>query len=434
MNKLATGIFSSLLLSACAAEDNTAAQQPSNTSPIPPEMTMASAADKANDFAMRFYTEVAANNEGNLFFSPMSIHSALSMTYAGAREDTASQMAQVLAFELSPNLLPEHQAYSELLKTLNDSPIVQFQSYENGETTTVERPAFDLVVANRLWGQEGFSWEESFIDITANQYHASLAEVDFEGDTEGSRVAINDWIEETTRDRIQDLIPQGALDPYTRLVLTNAIYFKANWLEQFQEHYTQPHAFHLSDGGEVEVDTMTMTDHFQYGQFDGGQILELPYERNALSMVVVLPANEAGALAGTEQMLVSGELQAAVGAMERRKVEVWLPKFRLEQDLELNDVLGALGMPLAFTDQANFSGITSEAQLMISKALHKAFVEVDEKGTEAAAATAVIANMTSMPAPEEIFEFRADRPFLFMIRHNQTGAILFMGRVMNPND
>ena len=428
-----------ILLIGCAAESNEPEEPPvtseveESVAPVMEEITMETMASQANDFAARFYGQVASGETGNLFFSPLSIHSALAMTFAGSRGQTAEQMREVLAFQGAPDALGEHQAYSELLDSLNDAPTVSFEVWNAEGPEMVERPAFDLVVANRLWGQVGFSWLQSFLDVTSNQYNASLAELDFQGDTEGARNSINEWIEETTHDRIQDLIPSGALDEATRLVLTNAIYFKANWVEEFPEHMTSDQTFHLANGGRISVPTMTRTDHYNYAEFDHGQILEMPYEQNALSMLVVLPSDEEGALSNTEQQLDAGELMADIDALERRRVEVWLPKFRLEQEIDLNEVLATMGMPIAFTESADFSGMTEEAQLMLTRALHKAFVAVDEKGTEAAAATAMIASLTSMPPPEETMIFRADRPFIFLIRHNPTGTILFMGRVMDPS-
>jgi serpin B len=431
-------------LTACNA-DSTQTQMPTTPSepvvtiePAPDapgqarELDMETAAMQANHFARRFYDEVASEETGNLFFSPLSIHAALSMTYAGARRETAEQMKEVLAFQFPPEEGIEHHAYSMLLKALNDAPITRFESYDEGEPETIVRPVFELVVANRLWGQEGFSWDPGFVALTEREYLAGLAEVDYTSDAEGARATINEWVEETTRDRIENLIPEGALDAVTRLVLTNAIYFKANWQNAFSEHSTKPEPFHLENGDAAEVPTMHLSEKLQYAETENWQALEMPYEEGALSMLVFLPVDRDGAMEATEQELASGALLQALESAGRPKVEVSLPKFRLEQHLDLGDTLKAMGMPLAFSDQADFSGMTTEASLLISKALHKAFVEVDEKGTEAAAATAIVMSLTSAPQPEQAKVFRADRPFIFMIRHNASGAILFMGRVTDP--
>lgn len=394
---------------------------------------MDTAARQANEFAMRFYGQVASEEPGNLFFSPLSIHSALSMTYAGARGDTAAQMREVLAFEYGPEEGSEHHAYSMLLESLNAAPMTRVESHDDNKRKTIERPAFELVVANRLWGQQGFPWNPAYIELTQREYLAGLEEVNFKDNAEGARNTINGWIEETTRDRIKDLIPSGALDALTRLVLTNAIYFKANWAEPFNEHSTKSEPFYLPDGHQVEVPTMHRTDRFAYGESGDWQALEMPYELGALSMVVILPADEEGAMAAVERQLASGELLRQIESPGRSRVQVWLPKFSLTQSLSLSSMLSAMGMPLAFSERADFSGMTPEADLFISKALHKAFVEVDEKGTEAAAATAIVMSLTSAPQPEEAKIFRADRPFIFLIRHNASKAILFIGRVMDPS-
>ena len=216
-------------------------------------------------------------------------------------------------------------------------------------------------------------------------------------------------------------------------MLTNAIYFKANWQEVFEERATKNEPFHLADGSTLEVPMMHQAEHFGYAETADWQALAMPYEQSALSMLIVLPADREDAMESVEQQLVSGQLLNAFESMDRPKVQVWLPKFSITRELDLGSTLKAMGMPLAFSDEADFSGMTTGTELMISKALHKAFVEVDEKGTEAAAATAVVMSLTSAPAePEKPKVFRADRPFIFLIRHNASGAILFAGRVMDP--
>ncbi len=396
------------------------------------ESNMQTAAQQANEFAGRFYGQIAQQQQGNLFFSPLSIHSALSMTFAGSAGETARQMGEVLGFNRSPDEDVEHQAYSQLLDALNTSPVVRFETYEKGGQTTVERRAFELVVANRLWGQEGFQWNPEFIRTARRQYLAGLEIVNFMSDPESARQTINGWVEETTSQRITNLIPSGSLDEMTRLVLTNAIYFKANWQNIFYEQNTSDQPFFLNDGNEAEVPFMTQTERYPYGEGENWQAVELPYELGALSMLVVLPKPADDAVQGVESLLVSGNLIAELGQLESAKVELSLPKFGLEQQLDLASALSEMGMALAFSEGADFSGMSPQARLFLSKALHKAFIEVDEKGTEAAAATAAVVGLTSMPPPESPKILRADRPFIFMIRHNKTDAILFMGRVMDP--
>lgn len=393
---------------------------------------METAASQANEFAMRFYGELASEESGNLFFSPLSIHSALSMTWAGSAGETASQMGDVLGFRYGPEEGIEHHAYSQLLESINTTPMSRFETYEGEKRRMVERPAFDLVVANRLWGQEGFPWNPGYLQIAKRQYRAGLEIVNFRTDTEKARNIINQWVEETTRERIRNLIPAGAIDDMTRLVLTNAIYFKANWQDSFIEENTKMAPFYLANGSQAEVSMMNQTERFPYGEGANWQAVAMPYELGALSMLVVLPADEAGAMEKVEAQMKSGTMLDDLQSLESAKVELSLPKFGLTQELDLNSILETMGISLAFSDQADFSGMTPEAGLFLSKALHKAFIEVDEKGTEAAAATAAVMGFTSMPPPETPKVFRADRPFLFMIRHNKTGAILFMGRVMDP--
>jgi len=399
----------------------------------PTVLDMSTAAEQANIFAGHLYARVASDNPGNLFFSPLSIHAALAMTYAGARGETANQMRKVLDFSYGPDEGIEHHAYSQLLQALNSPPSIQVPSTDSGAREMVERQVFDLIVANRLWGQAGFAWNPGYIELTRREYLAGLETVDFEHDSEGAREQINNWVEETTRDRIKDLIPAGALDRLTRLVLTNAIYFKANWASAFKEQATQPAPFYLQGGQSVVVPMMHQSEKFGYLEDEDWQALEMPYEDNVLSMIVLLPADRDGALSQMEQQLSSGEILAELNILESQDVQVWLPKFEMTEELDLGSTLKAMGMTLAFSDDADFSGMAPGANLQISKALHKAFVEVDEKGTEAAAATAVVIGLTSMPMqPEQPEVFRADRPFVFLIRHKESGAILFTGRVMDP--
>jgi serpin B len=428
-------------LAACEGQSSNANQTPSPAalpnepkSDQPVELDMSAAAEQANAFAGRLFAQIASQHSGNLFFSPLSIHAALAMTYAGARGETAKQMRTVLDFRFGPDEGAEHHAYSQLLEALNSPLTTRVPSLEDGKRAMVERPVFDLIVANRLWGQEGFQWNPGYIELTRREYLAGLETVDFEHDSEGARQTINTWVEDTTRYRIQDLIPAGALDKLTRLVLTNAIYFKANWANAFEEQATSPAPFHLQEGQSVDVGMMHQMDKFGYLEDEDWQALEMPYESDALSMIVLLPADREGALAAMEQQLSSGEILAELKILERQDVQVWLPKFEMTEELDLGSTLKAMGMPLAFSDEADFSGMAPDADLQISKALHKAFVEVDEKGTEAAAATAIVIGLTSMPMqPEEPEVFRADRPFIFLIQHKESGAILFVGRVMDPH-
>ncbi|MEN4100873.1 MAG: serpin family protein, partial [Anaerolineaceae bacterium] len=351
---------------------------------------------------------------GNLFYSPYSISLALAMTYAGARGDTAAQMADVLHFELTQEQL--HPAFNKLDETLNR------------EVEGVEQP-FQLNIANSIWGQRDFEFEADFLDVLAENYGAGLRLVDFAQAAEAARQQINSWVEEQTQDKIKDLIPEGALDSMTRLVLANAIYFKAAWQSQFDAANTQDAPFTLLDGSQVNAPTMRQTGSMNYAAGDGWQAVELAYEGGRQSMVILLPAT--GEFEAFEAGLDAARVAEILGAMQFTSVELALPRFSFESEIQLNELLAAMGMPQAFVpDQADFSGMRALRDLYISAVLHKAFVDVNEEGTEAAAATAVIVSVTSLPV--DIQQMQIDRPFIFLIRDIETGSILFAGRVLNP--
>jgi serpin B len=364
-----------------------------------------------NVFALDLYGRLR-QQDGNLFFSPYSISDALAMTYAGARGQTAEQMATTLHFGLPAARL--HPAFGELIRHLN---------------TGGKDRKYQLSVANALWGQKGYTFLPDFIRLTKDVYEGGLKEVDFVK-TEEARKAINHWALEQTKDKIKNLIPEGALASDTRLVLTNAIYFKSAWAEVFPEGATKKEDFHLGGGKKVPVPMMHTNQALRYR--DGGTFhaLELPYQSRQLSMIVLLPKKGDG-LAELEKDLTSARLDEWLKAMKVHQVNVALPKFKFSAEFSLKDVLAAMGMPLAFSKRADFSGMTTREQLYIDKVLHKAFVDVNEKGTEAAAATAVSFRPTSAPNYARA-NFRADHPFVFLIRENRTGSILFLGRVANP--
>lgn len=374
-------------------------------------------ADGGNAFATDLYGRLGSEQTGNLFFSPYSVSVALAMAYAGAEGQTGEQMAKVLHFPLPPAKL--HPAFSNLQKRL---------SFE-GET-----PVFQLRVANRLWGQKGFHFLPTFLKVTSDNYGAELGLVDFK-QSEGARKTINSWIEEQTDDKIQDLLAPGVLDANTRLVLTNAIYFKARWEHEFSETATKDAPFHLSDRQQVTAPLMHQQHRLRYGDSGGVQVLELPYaDDGTLSMLILLPKKIDG-LSELEKLLTSENLQNWSAGLKSRLVNVHLPKFKMTSEFELGDVLSAMGVPLAFSDKADFSGMSTEEQLYFSAVIHKAFVDVNEEGTEAAAATAVaIRAAAERVRPEEPVEFRADHPFVFLIRDNRTEAVLFLGRVVNPKE
>jgi len=382
--------------------------EPALTESVPSEQLAAA----SNAFAADIYGELAGK-PGNLFFSPFSLQIALSMTLAGARGETAVEMREVLHLPGSgPGLHAGIAAWQERLRSATNDSL------------------FELSIANRLWGQEGVEFLAPFLSTCRDRYGAELGAVDF-GQSETARRTINDWVAEQTRDRIQDLIPGGALTRDTQLVLTNAIYFLGSWRHTFAAEATAEAPFFLAGGGEVPTPLMFQEERFRYAEIDGAQLLEMPYRDAPLTMLVVLPRERDG-LAAVERRLAAADLEVWIQALRNRKVRVHLPRFETTASFRLNDILTRLGMTTAFTSQADFSGMTAAERLFISDVLHKAFVAVDEKGTEAAAATAIVMSRTSMPPPEDPVEFRADRPFLFLIRDLRTGTVLFLGLLVDP--
>lgn len=382
-----------------------------------PDPNLPAVGNAINAFSVDLYKHLA-RHEGNLFLSPTSLETALAMVYAGARGDTAEQMADVLHF----GRVPEgqlHPAFGQLLETLNPP-----------QAGGRDRP-YELTIANALWGQDGYAFNPEYLQLVRRYYGGNLQNVDFVEAPEASRQRINQWVERQTNDRIQDLVPPGAIDALTRLVLTNAIYFKGRWAEPFEERFTRDEAFRFADGSSADVPLMRRSGEYGYAEIDGVQVLSLPYGGEELSMVVVLP-RDARALAALERDLTLEQLQRWARGGRRQEVHVFLPRFKIESQFSLGEALQAMGMTDAFSDDADLSGIAQAEQLAISAVLHKAFVDVNEEGTEAAAATAVIVGVTAAPPQSEPPVFRADHPFLFLIRENRSGAILFLGRVSAP--
>jgi serpin B len=386
------------------------------TSPDVPDADLSLLVEGNSAFAFDLY-QALKDEEGNLFYSPYSISVALAMTYAGARGETEQQMAETLKFLLAQDDL--HPAFNSL-------DILLAQRGEGAEGKDEE--GFRLNIVNAIWGQKDYAFLDEFLDVLAENYGAGLRLVDFINETEKARVTINDWVSEQTEGRIEDLIPQGVITTLTRLVLTNAIYFNAAWEYPFEEEATYNGPFYLLDSGEVTVPMMRQTESFGYAEGDGYQAVELPYDGNELSMVILLP--EEGQFKAFESSLDADLVAAIIENLEYQEVALTMPKFEFESEFSLKQALSAMGMPIAFTDNADFSGMTGGRDLQIAEVIHKAFVSVDEAGTEAAAATAVIMELTAMP---EVVEMTLDHPFIFLIRDIETGTILFVGRVMDPS-
>jgi serpin B len=376
------------------------------------EESMKALVEGNTKFALELYGNLHV--DGNLFLSPFSISTALAMTYAGARGKTASQMASVLEFGLPQNEVnPAFTALEQNLHTLK------------------EKGAIQLNVANSIWPQVGYPLLKSYLNLTKTYYGVAITPLDYRGDTETARREINTWVEEKTQNKIKDLIQPGMLVASTRLVLANAIYFKGNWSKAFKKEATKDAPFYLTGGDPVQVPTMRQKEQFEYAENVDLTVLELPYAGEELSMLVLLP-RKAGGLPDLEKQLTLQNLKQWTKDLRRQEVEVFLPRFKTTSRFDLGGTLSSMGMVDAFAEgKADFSGMDGKpGWLFVGVVVHKAFVDVNEEGTEAAAATGVGMRMTSLPAPAPVF--RADHPFFFLIRHNQTGSILFLGRVLNP--
>ena len=385
---------------------------------IPPWATAA----KGNAaFGFDLYKKLAAE-PGNLFISPFSISTALAMTAAGAKGTTLTEMKKVLR-------LPEEAdaGFGELIGRVNG---------------TGGKRAYQLTTANALFGQTGYPWRPEFADLTRKNYGAGLVDTDFKSDPEGSRLRINTWVEKETKEKIKNLIPIGVITALTRMVLTNAVHFKGNWDKQFKKEMTKDAPFTLADGKKAEVPLMNQQANFNYTEFaysfekrsgERAQVIELPYIGRELSMLVFLPET-AGDLPALESLLSGQTLTQLSTQMRSEKVNVSLPRFKMEWGTKsLVDPLKALGMKAVFGAAADLTGMHSGSEhLFVSEVLHKAFVDVNEEGTEAAAATAVVVDRAPSPLPPKPKVFRADRPFVFLIRENTTGSVLFLGRFTGP--
>jgi serpin B len=368
--------------------------------------------DGNTTFALDLYQQLKSA-EGNLFFSPHSISTALAMTYAGARGNTAKQMSRALHLKLDEKQL--HKAFGQLEAQLR---------------AFAQKEKVELSFANALWAQKDYRFLEQFLNLVKHYYRAELSYADFKTAHESARGQINDWVERQTNDKIKDLIKPGVLNALTRLVLANAIYFKGLWESQFDKSITRDAEFWLDPDTTVDVPMMSQEHEFNYVENDQLQVLELPYAGNDLSMTVLLPKKHDG-LAELESSLTAHTLRSLVAKSHEQTVTVYLPRFKLTSQFSLQNTLAAMGMPDAFSQNtADFSAMDGNRMLYISAVVHKAFVDVNEEGTEAAAATGVVVSVTAMPVRPAVF--RADHPFVFLIRDIHSGSILFLGRVVDP--
>ena len=411
----------SLLLAACGGADRPSlggiAEARSDaqrvTEPDVAEDDLATLIRGNSDFAFDLY-HVLRGGDGNLVYSPHSISVALAMTYAGARGETEQEMAEALSFLLAQE--PLHPTFNALDLALNAPPRAGFAT--GGDP-------LELSIANSLWGQHGFEFLAPFLDTLAQHYGAGMRLVDYQRDPEAARQLINAWVADQTNDRIPELFPQGIIDGLTRLVLTNAVFFKASWLFPFDP--AAPGDFHLLDGSTVQAEMMRLSERTLYGTAGGAQVVRLPYVGLNYSAFVILP--DEGEFEAFEERLSAETLDSIIDGLGDAQVTLTMPKFEFESSFRLKDALTALGMPSAFDGRADFSGMDGTRGLFIQDVVHQAFISVDEEGTEAAAATGVAVGDVSLPPSVEMV---VDRSFLFLVRHEETGAILFVARVLDP--
>ena len=351
-----------------------------------------------------------------MFFSPYSISTALAMTYEGAKGQTAEEMQSVFHFPEDDD--ERRLGYAGLYNELNE----QDKEYK-------------LSTANALWAQQDFVFLDNYFDVVEGYYGGKVTNLDFIKNTEKSRVTINDWVEDKTNDKIKDLIPKGAINSMTKLVLTNAIYFKGQWARQFDKDDTSDQDFKITSDNIVKVPMMQCAydeAEFNYAENNDLQILELSYSGDDLSMLIFLPKDND--IKTFEDSITVEQLTKWKKNLRKQEVNVFIPKFKFETKYFMAETLKEMGMPIAFSSSADFSGMTGIRDLYISAVIHQAFVEVNEEGTEAAAATAVVMKLESVAESVSIPTFRADHPFVFMIQEKETGNILFMGRVSDPSE
>ncbi len=380
------------------------------------EKTIDSVVEANNQFALDLYKKYKTK-DGNIFFSPYSLSSALVMTYEGAKGETAEEIQTV--FHFPKDDLARRSGYAGLYNQINQTD-----------------KKYKLNTANALWADQSFQLLDQYSNLIDQFYGGKVTNLDFKQKADESRETINNWVEDQTNNKIKNLIPAGFIDKLTRLVLTNAVYFKGSWLNEFDEDYTLDQDFQITKNNQVKVKMMHKNDSqekYNYSENSQMQILEMPYAGEELSMLFILPKNND--LESVENSLSRENLDAWKNNFRKQNVNIFIPRFKFETKYFLANDLAEMGMPTAFEDMADFSGLSDKNKLAISQVIHQAFVEVNEEGTEAAAATAVIikASMSSGDfKPPAIPIFKADHPFIFLIQQNDSGNILFLGRVTNP--
>ena len=412
-------LLAAIALSACspAVSPEAKSDQARILAPDVPAANLDALVGGNNAFAFDLYQSLRSA-DGNLFYSPYSISLALAMTYGGARGETESQMAQALHFDLPQVDL--HAAFNRLDLDLAQSS----QAPEKDESQRMQ-----LNIANAVWAQQDYPFLVEYLDLLALNYGAGLNLADFVTQAEPARKEINDWVSDRTEERIKDILGPGALDALTRMVLVNAIYFKADWMDQFDPNDTEDAPFYLLDGSDVTVDMMSNDVYAPYLRGENFQAVELQYAGGTAAMDIIMP--DAGQFAAFEADLDWAMVESILAGMQSTDVQLQMPKFTFRSQFSLADTLAGMGMPSAFDPgSADFSGMDGSRDLYISSVIHQAFVAVDEEGTEAAAATIVVMTLTSIQVSD--IQLTLDHPFIFLIRDLSSGQILFAGRVLDP--
>lgn len=365
--------------------------------------------DANNEFALKMYKEIIKEEKENIFISPYSISTALAIVYEGAREETAEEIVSVFGFPEGDSV--RRSAVASIYNRLN-----------------VENDNYEMKTANALWVQEDYNLLPTFTGAVERFYGGLARNIDFGKDPEKAREIINSWVAEKTNDIIDELFPENSFSDLTRLVITNAIYFKGDWENEFDEEETTESDFHVSSDKTVQVPMMQKRDgEYRYYEDELVQVLEMPYKGEEVLMTVILPRENN--LSAIENSVTLEKIKTFGVKAYKQEVDVYLPKFEFDTDYQLKNYLQTLGMTRSFSGDADFSGMNGDRSLFIGKVVHSAYIKVDEKGTEAAAATGV--EMVELAMPEEKKQFKADHPFIFIIQE-KTGNILFMGRVVNP--
>ena len=403
------------------------AKTPRNTSPEVSEPELTNLVSGHQRFVFNLYERLRTKKD-NILFSPYSISLTMAMAYAGARHETEQQMANVLHFPLPNARL--HPVFNLLDLKLPDRGPLDLNLEAGGLAPGArgqDQARLQLNIANALWSQLGYPVRREFLDVLAGHYGAGLRRVDFKSDPTGARREINDWVRQQTGSHIEKLFPSGTISAATQLVLANAVHFNADWKHQFAAEATQPGSFQLPNGDSVSVPMMSQEAWFGYARGARYQAIELPYV-GEMSMVILLP--DADHFEDVEATLGAAQMATILNDLEQKEIELHMPKFTFDVSVDLASTLSDMGMPAVFSAKADFSGLTDGPErLQVSSVPHKAVVSIDETGTEASAATGATWVPLSVSSPPEV---TIDRPFLFMIRHTETGVILFMGRMIHP--